>query len=255
MDASRPSFEERKRIARRNYYARNRERINERKRAKRLAARLLNPSEPPRYPNTPDGRRARKREWRANLTGEKLERHRAKKRRSMLRWQQRNRERYLELRKRRREATHAERSEAYRGWYARNREGLLQRKRERLQGPDRPKMLAIARCAASRRRAEKRSSPGTFTAKEWADLIVLYQGRCHYCGISSADLEVDHVIPLSRGGAHSIENIVPSCQPRNQHKNTLTEAEYRLRLAERMCFLDSSAERLAYFTTISQNTP
>lgn len=40
---------------------------------------------------------------------------------------------------------------------------------------------------------------------------------CEYCG-SEENITVDHVVPISKGGAHSIENIVPACQPCNSSK-------------------------------------
>ena len=44
---------------------------------------------------------------------------------------------------------------------------------------------------------------------------------CQYCG-SRSNLTVDHVVPRSKGGASSWENIVASCAPCNRRKgNTL----------------------------------
>jgi 5-methylcytosine-specific restriction endonuclease McrA len=40
---------------------------------------------------------------------------------------------------------------------------------------------------------------------------------CQYCG-SRSNLTVDHVIPRSKGGASSWENIVASCAPCNRRK-------------------------------------
>ena len=40
---------------------------------------------------------------------------------------------------------------------------------------------------------------------------------CQYCG-SRANLTVDHVIPRSKGGGSSWENIVASCAPCNRRK-------------------------------------
>jgi 5-methylcytosine-specific restriction endonuclease McrA len=40
---------------------------------------------------------------------------------------------------------------------------------------------------------------------------------CQYCG-SSSNLTVDHVIPRSRGGLSSWDNIVASCAPCNRRK-------------------------------------
>ena len=43
------------------------------------------------------------------------------------------------------------------------------------------------------------------------------QWTCQYCGARS-NLTVDHVIPRSKGGASSWENIVASCAPCNRRK-------------------------------------
>lgn len=53
-------------------------------------------------------------------------------------------------------------------------------------------------------------------------------GRCSYCGASlEASFEVDHAVPVSRGGRNVIANYRASCQPCNSRKRTMTEAEFR----------------------------
>ena len=42
---------------------------------------------------------------------------------------------------------------------------------------------------------------------------------CAYCG-SGGDMQIEHVEPISEGGAHDIGNIVPSCWPCNANKRT-----------------------------------
>lgn len=44
-------------------------------------------------------------------------------------------------------------------------------------------------------------------------------------------LQVDHRIPLARGGSNSIDNILPACGRCNRRKHLMTEAEFRARLA------------------------
>ncbi len=41
---------------------------------------------------------------------------------------------------------------------------------------------------------------------------------CQYCGTERSSLTVDHVIPRSKGGASSWENIVACCAPCNRRK-------------------------------------
>ncbi len=42
------------------------------------------------------------------------------------------------------------------------------------------------------------------------------QGRCQYCGRPAENL--DHVVPKSRGGDHTWDNVVASCRPCNARK-------------------------------------
>jgi 5-methylcytosine-specific restriction endonuclease McrA len=42
--------------------------------------------------------------------------------------------------------------------------------------------------------------------------------ECQYCGARGVPLNIDHVIPQSRGGATSWENCVTSCMPCNSKK-------------------------------------
>jgi len=54
---------------------------------------------------------------------------------------------------------------------------------------------------------------------------------CQYCGRQVSDLTLDHVIPRSRGGQHTWENLVSACKPCNHRKGgkTLSEAKMTLR--------------------------
>jgi 5-methylcytosine-specific restriction endonuclease McrA len=40
--------------------------------------------------------------------------------------------------------------------------------------------------------------------------------RCQYCGAAAEN--IDHVVPRSRGGQHTWDNVVASCQPCNARK-------------------------------------
>jgi 5-methylcytosine-specific restriction endonuclease McrA len=56
-----------------------------------------------------------------------------------------------------------------------------------------------------------------FTEEEWAELLELSGGRCLSCG-TVEDLSADHIIPLSLGGANTIENIQVLCCECNNAK-------------------------------------
>jgi 5-methylcytosine-specific restriction endonuclease McrA len=61
-----------------------------------------------------------------------------------------------------------------------------------------------------------------FARDEWA---------CQYCGASAENL--DHVVPRSRGGAHSWDNVVAACRRCNSRKENRLIEEVGLRLARR----------------------
>lgn len=70
------------------------------------------------------------------------------------------------------------------------------------------------------RRARYYGASGRFTRPEWKSLCEKYDNRCLCCGKSEPEisLTVDHVIPLSQGGANTIENIQPLCWQCNRQK-------------------------------------
>ncbi len=54
------------------------------------------------------------------------------------------------------------------------------------------------------------------------------RGICYYCGakVGSKNLTMDHVIPLSRGGTSSRDNIVPACKECNNKKKYMLPVEW-----------------------------
>ncbi len=61
---------------------------------------------------------------------------------------------------------------------------------------------------------------------EWAIEQQKRQGfRCYYCFSMPMEFEMDHVIPISRGGKHVCENIVAACVRcnRSKHNKLLSE--------------------------------
>ena len=96
--------------------------------------------------------------------------------------------------------------------------------------------------AAHRRRARLRNAE-TFivTKKDCLRLVDRYRGCCAYCG-EKKDLTTEHVVPLSRGGRHSVGNIVPACFRCNSSKNARFLTEWRSGVSVRRYRCDSQAE-------------
>lgn len=53
---------------------------------------------------------------------------------------------------------------------------------------------------------------------------------CQYCGHRGSDLTIDHVIPRSRGGLHTWENVVSACRQCNHRKGGKSVAEAHMQL-------------------------
>jgi 5-methylcytosine-specific restriction endonuclease McrA len=53
--------------------------------------------------------------------------------------------------------------------------------------------------------------------EEWAALRAAWDG-CAYCGATDEPLQRDCVMPLSRGGRYTLENVVPACRSCNTSK-------------------------------------
>lgn len=54
------------------------------------------------------------------------------------------------------------------------------------------------------------------------------KGVCYYCGrpTAPAELTMDHVVPLSRGGKSTKGNLVPACKDCNNRKKELLPMEW-----------------------------
>lgn len=76
------------------------------------------------------------------------------------------------------------------------------------------------------KRCKRKGAFGSHSLREWRVLVAAWGGRCAYCGVKPKRLTRDHMIPLSRGGANLIDNILPACFTCNTSKNALTAEEF-----------------------------
>lgn len=84
-------------------------------------------------------------------------------------------------------------------WHKSTLEGKARRKRARLN-----------------RQALIRNAESKFITRK--EFLRLSRTPCFYCG-SKNNLTLDHIVPLSRGGRHSIGNLVSACNMCNATKN------------------------------------
>ena len=62
---------------------------------------------------------------------------------------------------------------------------------------------------------------GVYTKQEW-DQLCEYFGHVCVCCYETKPLTRDHVVPLSKGGTNTIENLQPLCKSCNSRKNDKT---------------------------------
>lgn len=60
------------------------------------------------------------------------------------------------------------------------------------------------------------------------EVFVRDQFTCQYCGLSTKDLTVDHVIPRHRGGPHTWSNVVSACHSCNHRKGGRSTEEAQM---------------------------
>lgn len=73
---------------------------------------------------------------------------------------------------------------------------------------------------------EREKSRELRKSRWWQNRIAL--GHCHYCGgnFPPEELTMDHLVPVSRGGKASRNNVVPACKECNSRKKYLLPIEW-----------------------------
>lgn len=72
--------------------------------------------------------------------------------------------------------------------------------------------------AARKRRRRFLAADNDLTADQWGAIRAAW-GCCAYCGDAGSALQKDCVLPLSRGGRYTVDNVVPACRSCNASKS------------------------------------
>jgi hypothetical protein len=103
---------------------------------------------------------------------------------------------------------------------------------------DHAEQMAVSGCSVAETLAwlEKGAAADEIAATWWTKVGVrtypaelrdkLLAQPCAYCG-TEVSVEVDHIVPVSRGGLSEPDNLAPACYRCNQEKSAKTPAEWR----------------------------
>lgn len=71
-------------------------------------------------------------------------------------------------------------------------------------------------------RAKEKGATDTLSLTDWEKILKKFGNRCAYCGSDGKPLGLgaDHLIPLTKGGTNTPDNVVPCCRSCNSRKNT-----------------------------------
>jgi 5-methylcytosine-specific restriction endonuclease McrA len=83
---------------------------------------------------------------------------------------------------------------------------------------------AARRARDANRQREARRLGRRLSPDQWESIrarVFLRDGfACAYCGdrLHKRDLTIDHIVPVSRGGGHELDNLCVACKPCNSSK-------------------------------------
>lgn len=116
-----------------------------------------------------------------------------------------NRDRYLERQQ---------------AWYENNPDGRSRHRKKFIAARPYAERIDLAN-----RRARQMCVDGSITEGDWEWILEKYGARCLKCG-SDDRVQIDHVIPLTKGGPNVRDNLQPLCQACNKSKRQNIE-DYR----------------------------
>jgi 5-methylcytosine-specific restriction endonuclease McrA len=150
--------------------------------------------------------------------------------RNRQRWYEENKEKAEAGRRSRQKKVYEKRKRYLSAWYQKNKERRVEQATQwrlankerwnryadkwRKENPDELRAYAQKRMVIVRTQ-----TVGTVTADDIKAILAENGSRCVYCNKRKATT-IDHVIPLSRGGAHAVHNLAGACLPCNASKGS-----------------------------------
>lgn len=206
------------------YRAGNRERIRKRQQEYRASnAEELKRKAKERYAQDPEKVKERVRKWAAENPEKVKDRQRKwtaenaeKVQERQKRWVKENAQRSREIKKVWNERNKAQVKVINQSYYAKNKERVkASAKAWREANPE--KWREIIRMNRIKREARKKNVPVfEISNREFQKML---QSPCAVSGCTNTDIQIDHRVPLSKGGSHGVGNLQPLCGHHNASKN------------------------------------
>ena len=109
-----------------------------------------------------------------------------------------------------------------RDYYSEHKDALNQQVRQWKK--DNPKR--VYHHNTKRKAAKRNAQINDLTMEQWQEILVEHEHKCAYCGRSDVPMTMDHIVPLSKGGLHTKENITTACMSCNSGKKDKSKEEY-----------------------------
>lgn len=110
----------------------------------------------------------------------------------------------------------ADRNAANRAWRTQNRERAKSHQAKFHDAHPAARAVYVNRYRAKYGPAR---ASGDLTPAQWQSRLDEFNHSCAYCLRTGVRLTQDHMEPIALGGPHTIENVVPACQPCNSRKH------------------------------------
>ena len=99
----------------------------------------------------------------------------------------------------------------------------------------------IARKERERRAAKAQTEVTKISKEEYDHILAEFNNCCWICEVALVKVFWDHVQPLAKGGAHTVDNLRPACNPCNTRKNAtwpFTD-DMKKEIAAEVCLINS----------------